>query len=112
MSQDEKARSRDMQCEDAGSTERGGQISGCTGAGLFFGSIGAYYVGAFLFAVWSWLALFGRARTHAAEFGLVVWMVGLVGIFHLVGLLVKPWLVCAVDTVVGWVRSLGRRARP
>jgi hypothetical protein len=111
MSQEGDERSKRVECEDVGPTEPGGKIAGWTGAVLFFGAIAAYYVAAFLFAVWSWLALFGRVRTRAAEFGLVIWMAFIVAIFHFAGVLVKPWLICVVDRVVDWLRSLGRRNR-
>jgi hypothetical protein len=111
MSQEGDERSKRVECEDVGPTESGGKIAGWTGAVLFFGAIAAYYVAAFLFAVWSWLALFGRVRTRAAEFGLVIWMAFIVAIFHFAGVLVKPWLICVVDRVVDWLRSLGRRNR-
>jgi hypothetical protein len=104
MSQDEKEHANRVGCEHAGRTELGGTVAGRAGAALFFTCAAAYYVGAFLFSVWSWLALFGRVRSQVAEVGLVAWLALLVGLFHLVGVtLLKHWLILVVERISGWI---------
>jgi len=106
MSQEEEQRRKSAPREDVNSTKLTTATTGCVVV-----PVTLYYVGAFLFAVWSWLALFGRVRTGAAEFGLVVWMAVIVGLFHLAGVFVKPWLIGAVERVLGWLGTLARSKR-
>ena len=106
MSQEAKERSNGAPREDVSSDKVAVATTGCVVV-----HITLYYVGAFLFAIWSWLALFGTVRSPAASFGLVAWMAVIVGLFRLAGVFVKPWLIGAVDRALGWLGSLGRHNR-
>ncbi len=104
MSQEGNERNKGVECDGVGPTALSRKVAGWTGAVLFFGSIAVYYAGAVVFAVWSWLVLFGRVRGQAAELGLVAWLVLLVGLFHFVGVVfLKHRLVLAVEPISAWV---------